>query len=168
MRKHWKGFLIAVGVAFLGIQFIRPARTNAPIEPGRTLYAQVAVPLEARQVLERSCVDCHSQQTRWPWYSGVAPVSWFVIDHVKHGREHFDFSEWASYDANKADDLLEEICEETSKGKMPLPSYLLMHRGARLAPQDVRALCEWSKAAREQLAMKARGPAAKAAGFSNR
>ena len=76
--------------AAIGIQFIRPARTNPAIDPTRTLAATTELPHETAVVLERACRDCHSNDTRWPWYSNVAPISWFVIDHVNHGRSHFN------------------------------------------------------------------------------
>jgi hypothetical protein len=80
----------------------------------------------------------------------VAPVSWFVIDHVNHGRRHLNFSEWSKYDGDRRATLLEGICEETSAGRMPMPSYLLMHRDARLASPDVQRLCDWSRSARDR------------------
>src|SRR5687767_12229671 len=89
--------LTALAVLVLAIQFVRPARTNPATDPAATLHAQTAVPPDVAAILERSCRDCHSNGTRWPWYSNVAPVSWWVIDHVNHGRSHFNFSEWAKY-----------------------------------------------------------------------
>jgi hypothetical protein len=125
-----------------GIQLIRPARTNPPTDPARTLAARGGAPTGAVAVLERACRDCHSNETRWPWYSHVAPVSWWVVDHVNHGRSHFNYSDWARYSASEARDLLKGACQLAREGKMPLPSYLRMHRDARLSPQDVETLCE--------------------------
>jgi hypothetical protein len=101
----------------------------------------------AAAVLERACRDCHSNDTRWPWYSGVAPVSWFVIDHVNHGRRHFNYSNWATYEAEEARRLLQNACAFARKRTMPLPSYLRMHPDARLNDQDVAALCDWAEPA---------------------
>jgi hypothetical protein len=137
-------------VALAGIQAVRPARTN-PITPSNAdLRAHVRLPPEVSGILARGCGDCHSNRTRWPWYSQVAPVSWFVIDHVNHGRRHLNFSEWSTYDGDRRDTLLEGICEETSAGRMPMPSYLLIHRDARLASSDVQRLCDWARAARDR------------------
>ena len=77
------------------MQLVRPARTNPPTDRPRTLFARVTVSAADRRGAERACRDCHSNDTRWPWYSNVAPVSWFVIDHVNHGRSHFNYSDWA-------------------------------------------------------------------------
>ena len=136
------------------VQLVRPARTNPSTDPGRTLAAVTHAPTEVRSVLERGCRDCHSHDTRWPWYSNVAPVSWFVINDVNHGRRHFNYSDWAQYDRDKIPDVLKEICEQTRKGEMPLTSYLWMHPGARLSDRDVSLLCEWSDAERRSFRLK--------------
>lgn len=154
MSKSVRRLLLALTITFLAVQFVRPDRTNPPIEVQHTIHAQVQTPPEVTQILERSCRDCHSNQTSWPWYSHVAPVSWFVIEDVNDARKHMNLSEWAKYKPAKAAELLEGICDETSHGEMPLRSYRLMHRDAKLTAQDVRALCEWSRTAREQLAMR--------------
>ena len=141
----------AAGVAFvavlLGSQLIRPARTNPSIDPSRTLAARLRVTPEVAAVLDRACRDCHSNETTWPWYSNVAPISWLVIDHVRSGRRHFNYSEWAGYAPDKQRKLLQEICEETRDGSMPVGSYTLVHREARLSEADVLALCAWTETA---------------------
>lgn len=153
MKKFLKGVVIVLAVAFLAIQVVRPDRTNPPVDSSRTMHSQLQPPPEVASILERSCADCHSNQTRWPWYSNVAPASWLLVDHVNHARSHMNLSEWTKYERKDADELLEEVCEETTKGAMPLPSYLLIHRSSKLSPQDVRTLCEWSEATRQRLAM---------------
>jgi len=148
MRKTGKMMQWASAAAILGavaIQFVRPARTNPVTIPERTLAARVGVSGEAAVVLDRACRDCHSNDTRWPWYSNVAPISWFVIDHVDHGRRHMNYSDWAQYAPQDADRLLKNICAFARKDTMPLPSYLRMHREARLSDADVAALCDWSE-----------------------
>jgi hypothetical protein len=130
-------------VLAFAIQFIRPARTNPHTDAGRTLHARMTIPPDIASLLDRSCRDCHSHDTRWPWYSNVAPVSWWVIDHVNHARSHFNYSDWAQYDRAEARRLLENSCALARKSEMPLPSYLRMHRAARLSSGDVAALCAW-------------------------
>jgi Haem-binding domain len=129
----------------LGIQMIRPARTNPPVDPTRTITARLPVTSEAAAIMNRACKDCHSNETTWPWYSSVAPVSWLVIDHVRSGRRHFNYSDWASYDSEKARKILHDICEQTRDGSMPVGSYTLVHRDARLTDPDVQALCTWTR-----------------------
>jgi hypothetical protein len=137
----WIGVIVAV-------QLIRPARTNPPTDPSRTLAASLPLPPAAQAVLERSCRDCHSNDTRWPWYSNVAPMSWMLIDHVNSGRRHFNYSEWAGYAPEKSRKVLHGICEETRQGSMPVGSYTLLHRDARLSDADVQTLCAWTTAGR--------------------
>ena len=138
----WIG--LSILVVGLLIQFYRPARINPPTDQSRTLGARVAVPPETAAVLNRACRDCHSHDTRWPWYSNVAPVSWLVIDDVNHGRSHFNYSDWAKYDADAASDLLKKACELARKREMPLPVYVPMHPDARLSHADVDAICRLS------------------------
>jgi hypothetical protein len=131
-------------VAFTAVQIVRPARTNTLSNPAELLTAHMNVPDDVAAILDRSCRDCHSNDTRWPWYSHVAPVSWFVIDHVNHGRTHLNISEWGRYDRPRQAELLKNSCELARKRGMPMPSYLLMHRTARLSPADVETLCAWA------------------------
>jgi hypothetical protein len=147
MRRVAKYTAVAVVVAAVGIQGIRPERTNPPIDPSRAIEATHPPAPAAAAVLERACRDCHSSRTVWPWYSNVAPVSWWVIDHVNHGRSHLNFSEWSSVPADRVAPILDGICKQARARTMPLPSYTWMHWSARLTDADAQALCEWSGAA---------------------
>lgn len=145
MRRSVRYLFIAAVAALMLAQTVRPARTNPPIDPARTLHSRAPVPAEVAGILDRACRDCHSNETRWPWYSHVAPVSWFVIDHVNHGRSHFNYSDWAQYDAAEAARLLKESCKLTEAAAMPLASYSIVHRSAALTPAEVRAICDWTR-----------------------
>jgi hypothetical protein len=146
MRRFFKFLALFFVVALVGAQAIRPERTNPPVDDARTIAGMMPVPPAARAVLERACRDCHSSRTEWPWYSNVAPVSWFVIDHVNHGRSHLNFSEWSSYQPDRRRELVDGICKQARDGTMPLPSYTWIHWTARLSPADVDALCTLSSA----------------------
>ena len=143
---------IALAALFAGAQFIGPARTNPPVVGGQSIESHVRMTPEVAGLLERSCADCHSNRTDWPWYSNVAPASWFVVDHVEHGRRHLNFSEWARFDDAERGEMLDQICFEAKKGAMPLDSYTLLHRDARLSPADVNTLCEWARDERQRIA----------------
>jgi len=143
-RRVLKAGGIAAIVLLLAAQLVRPARINPPVPESRSLEAVARITPAVSAVLERACRDCHSNRTVWPWYSNVAPVSWFVIDHVNHARSHLNFSTWADYEPRRAGKLLRSMCGETKNGYMPLPSYLLVHRHARLTSDDIAALCAWS------------------------
>ena len=144
---RWSAAIFVLACA--GAQLVRPARTNPPSAPGATLLAKA--PKEVAAILDRSCRDCHSNDTRWPWYSNVAPMSWLLIDHVNHGREHFNYSEWTSYNDDDQDKLLGSICSLTRKGRMPMSSYLFIHRDAGLSAPEIAALCTWSDKMRDTL-----------------
>jgi hypothetical protein len=134
------GILILV---VLGIQIFRPPRENPPSVPSQAVAAHVAMPADVSAILHRSCDDCHSNQTRWPWYSGVAPISWFVIGHVNDGRRQLNFDDWSVHSSRRTAPPLDLICGQVTKGGMPLSSYLLVHWDAKLSSEDVAVLCAW-------------------------
>jgi hypothetical protein len=132
-------------IAFLVAgQLIRPARTNPPTNPALTLEATAHPPAAIVAMLDRSCGDCHTNRTRWPWYTNVAPISWWIIDHVDEGRRRVSFSEWGSYDLARQRKELDQICRRVGRHNMPLTSYLLVHRDAVLSDADRRAICDWT------------------------
>lgn len=118
---------------------------------GQTVQAAVEVPADITQILGRSCNDCHSNQTTYPWYAYIQPAAWFLQGHINEGRSELNFSKFNTYDAAQQLRKLEEICEEVRAGTMPLPSYLWIHRDAVLSPSDVEALCDWTKQAAERI-----------------
>jgi hypothetical protein len=136
---------IALAIIVIGAQFIRPSRANLPVDAARTIQANMEVPPEVTAILARSCDDCHSSTTQWPWYSNVAPVSWLLAHHVNDGREELSFSDWSSYTPKRAAHKLKEICEQLEKGEMPLQSYVLLHRSAALSDADKEVLCDWAR-----------------------
>jgi hypothetical protein len=144
MRKMLRWSAVGLGCLIVAIQFVRPARTNPVRDPGHALSAVRPIPSHVATVFDRACRDCHSNDTRWPWYSQVAPVSWFVIDHVNHGRSHFNYSEWNRYEPDEAARLLKNACDLARDRSMPLTSYTWMHRTAQLSKADVEALCGWT------------------------
>jgi hypothetical protein len=141
-----KRIALALVVVFLLAQFVQPRRTNPPVVPSRSLEAHVQVPRDVLPILKRSCGDCHSSETVWPWYSHIAPVSWFVVDDVNEGRSHINFQDWeAQENPKEATEHLALICKEVQDKGMPPLSYRLMHRGSRLSEKDVDAICFWSQ-----------------------
>jgi Haem-binding domain len=137
---------------FVGLQFVRPARTNPAVDQSQTIHARLQVTPEVAAILDRSCQDCHSNTTRWPWYSNVAPVSWLLTDHVNEGRQHLNLSEWGRYDNRRAKKKLEAMCDEVKDGAMPIRSYTLIHRGTKLSAEDVKTLCDWAEAESARIA----------------
>ncbi|MDY7091821.1 MAG: heme-binding domain-containing protein [Acidobacteriota bacterium] len=142
MGRIFRYLLIALVVLFLGLQVVPVERTNPPVE------GEIPAPPEVREILRRACYDCHSNETVWPWYSYVAPVSFLVARDVKEGREELNFSTWSRLSAKRQNHILEEVWEEVEEGEMPLPIYLPTHPEARLTPQDRATLRNWTRAAR--------------------
>src|SRR5882672_254132 len=148
MRRILKWIIIVLAIIFVGMQFVRPAKTNPPIDPSQTIEAHTQMTPTVAAMLDRSCNDCHSNKTRWPWYSNVAPVSWFVINHVNDARKDLNFSEWSKRDADRQSRKLQQMCDEVTDGAMPLSSYTPMHAGSKLSAADVKTLCEWANGER--------------------
>jgi hypothetical protein len=149
-RRATQVFAVVL-ILLVGAQFIGANRTNPPAKPGASLVTLKSTPPEVRAILDRSCRDCHSSDTRWPWYSRVAPVSWFLLNHVNGGRDRMNYSQWTSYDSDDQDKFLNGMCSLPKKGRMPLPSYLWLHRDATLSDADVKTLCAWSDKMRDTL-----------------
>ena len=161
MKRVLKVVLIVLACGFALMQFARPAQTNPRADEARAMDAHLHVTPEVQAIFARACNDCHTNQTRWPWYSQVAPVSWWLTDHVNHGRKHLNFSDWARLNPREADYMLGDICELAKRGIMPLSSYTLMHRDAVLSPHDVGTLCAWAQAERQRRAAPAQTEAAR-------
>src|SRR5262245_38529008 len=115
------------------LQFIHPIPLDPPVGSGRDLLSTNAPPAEIATILRGACYDCHSDQTRWPWYNRVAPVSWWLADHVNDGRKRLNFSDWPHDDPKKAAKKWSNSSDEVSSGEMPLKSYTWMHSAARLS-----------------------------------
>jgi hypothetical protein len=150
--KILKWLAIVVVVVLIGLQFVRPARTNPPVDPSQAIHARQQVNPQVAAILDRSCQDCHSNTTRWPWYSNVAPVSWLVIDDVNGARSQMNLSEWGKLNNRQAGKKLEEMCQEVKDGAMPLQQYTWIHRSAKLSPEDIKTLCEWTTAENARIA----------------
>ena len=144
MKKIFKIVIVVIVAGFVVIQLFQFDKSNPAIVQAETLEAVVAIPSDVKIILGKACNDCHTNNTRYPWYSYIQPSGWFLKDHVEHGREHFNMSKFATYDPNKQAKRLEEICEEVSEGKMPLPSYTWIHREAVLTDTEKKALCDWT------------------------
>ena len=137
--------MLAALVVVAASQVFRPARTNPLTDPAREIHANVTIDSAVAAVLTRSCNDCHSNHTVWPWYSHVAPTSWLIVSDVNRGRKALNFSEWSTYGAKQQQEHLREICNEVEEGEMPGFSYTLMHRAAALSKAEVAAVCRWTQ-----------------------
>jgi hypothetical protein len=152
MKKALKWAALAVLVLFVGAQAYRPDLSGPPVDESKHMRATAQLTPEVGAVFDRACNDCHSSKTDWPWYSQVAPVSWWLKSHVDDGRRELSFSEWGTYPRRKASVKLKEICEQVEAGEMPLKSYLLLHPAAKLSDADKKLICEWTEQERNRTA----------------
>lgn len=129
----------AAVVLLIAIQLV-PVRRENPPETGR-----LETPAEVKAILDTSCMDCHSNQTIWPWYAQIAPVSWLVAYDVNEGREHLNFSEFTGMSARDQKHAFEEIIEVIDEGEMPLPIYPPLHPGAELTDAEKTVLVTWAQ-----------------------
>lgn len=136
LKKIFSGLVLS----FILIQFYRPEKTN-PVVEGKSINA----PADVAAILARSCNDCHSNNTMWPWYTNIAPVSFFTINHVNEGRKELNFSEWETYTEKRKMRKFKEIYEQVIGKEMPLASYLYVHGEATLSAEEVTILCNWAK-----------------------
>ena len=149
--KYLKIAVVVLFIAFVAIQFYRPDFTNPSVVESENLFAGTYVPENVKAILVRSCGDCHSYETNYPWYSYIAPSSWFLADHIDQGRNEMNFSKWNTYDLQRKDHKLDELCEMVESREMPLPSYLWIHWDAKLSDEEIKTLCDWSNAERQKL-----------------
>ena len=149
MRRWAKRTGFATAFLLLAIQLIPVNRGNPSVDPSQTIYAALPVPADVKAVFERSCKNCHSNETAWPGYGYVAPVSWVIAHDVHQGRKTMNFSEWGSYSAQKKEDRLEEICEQVTNGEMPDHKYTIFHREANITSEERAAVCQWTDDSRQ-------------------
>jgi hypothetical protein len=125
-----------------------PADQNPGADPAETVEAALPTPTHVEAILNRACKDCHSNSTRWPWYSRLAPVSWVIAHDVKGGRAALNFSEWRTTSGATpllAVGALAASCAAVKSRQMPPTSYLALHPEAKLSPNDIQAFCTWTQ-----------------------
>ncbi|WP_159519450.1 heme-binding domain-containing protein [Sunxiuqinia indica] len=150
MRKILKVLLVVVVVALIVIQFIQPEKNEGGIETNH-LLKQEQVPAEISAILTNACLDCHSNQTTYLWYHQVAPVSFFINNHIHEGKSELNLSDWGTMDILDKIGTMEDIAKEVEEGKMPLKSYTLIHPKARLSDQERKTLIDWTESMSERL-----------------
>jgi len=140
-----KKILLGIAGVLLLIQLFQIDRTNPAVDPLLDLIEITNPPLQVKNVLKAACYDCHSHETRYPWYSVIAPVSWWMKHHIDEARDELNFSKWGTYDLKKSNHKLEEIGEEVDEGNMPLNSYALAHSESKLTKDQRQTLVNWAK-----------------------
>jgi len=137
MGGFLKVIFVLLIIVFIGIQFVETERTNPAVT------AEIQAPNEITSILRNSCYDCHSNQTEWPLYSRIAPVSWFIINDVDSGREHLNFSDWGKYADALKEKKLKEIWEQINEDRMPPKAYTFLHPGSEIELNEKNTIKKW-------------------------
>ncbi|PHR72223.1 MAG: cytochrome C [Lutibacter sp.] len=135
--------LLFLLIIFIGIQFIPVELNQSEITSNNDFIAATNPSKEIETLLKTSCYDCHSNNTNYPWYDRVAPVSFWVRQHIDEAKDELNFSEWNTYTQKRKNHKIKEIIEETEEGEMPLESYLIMHVDAKLSIIQIEQLKNW-------------------------
>lgn len=146
--KILKKIALLLLVVFVGMQFYRPDKNQAQGDHTAEFITETNPPPAVKTILQQTCYDCHSNNTEYPWYNNIAPVSYWLADHVKDGKKHLNFSDWNTYELKKKDHKLEELIEEVGEGEMPLKEYTWTHEEARLTEEQRTAIVDWAKQTR--------------------
>lgn len=146
--KKYKWVFAIFALAFVALQFFNAPRTNPPVT--NDFIAATKPPQDLQNLFRAACYDCHSYETKWPWYSRVAPVSWNVVSDVEYGRDNLDLSDWPT-NAVRAAKKMSVMSDDIQSGDMPMKKYTLIHRAARLTDAQRKEITDWLDATAEKL-----------------
>lgn len=138
-------------ILFVLIQFFKPRKNISAAAQPASIAARYQVPDQVGSILKRACFDCHSNNTRYPWYSSIQPVAWYLSYHVNDGKKELNFDEFTGYTLKKQEHKLKEVAETVEKGEMPLDSYTLLHRDAALTPEERKLIVAWANRLRGEI-----------------
>ncbi|OYZ55344.1 MAG: cytochrome C [Sphingobacteriia bacterium 24-36-13] len=146
--------LLVLSVIIIAIQFVQPARNQNRQVLDADITRLYMVPENVEAVLKTSCYDCHSNNTNYPWYVNVQPGGWWLASHIKKGKAELNFDEFGNYSKRRRQSKLKSIASSIEDGTMPLPSYTLIHKNAKLSKEDKTLLLNWVKKTRDSLLLK--------------
>ncbi len=138
--------LLGILLLLLLMQFARIDKTNPPADASKDMITMMKPPAEMATMIKNTCYDCHSNHTQYPWYTNIAPLSWWIKNHINHGREHLNFSEWGNYSADKRQHKMEECYEWVEETRMPIFSYVVAHPEAKMTAEERAKMVKWFKA----------------------
>lgn len=142
--KIFKRILLILLIAFVAIQFVRPAK-NVSTDKSKNVSTLYAVPANVDAILTKACNNCHTNNTIYPWFASVQPVTWWLDDHIKEGKKHLNFDEYSTYNLRKQYHKMEEVVEQVKEKEMPLNSYTWVHGDAKLTNEERVALTTWAQ-----------------------
>lgn len=138
-----KKAVIGLGAALLIMQAFRIDKSVPETDPAKDFITITQPPADVAAILKTSCYDCHSNQTTYPWYTNIAPVSWWIKHHINEGRGELNFSEWGDYKERRKDHKLKECVEMVEENEMPMSSYTMIHGDATLSKEQIQSLNNW-------------------------
>lgn len=138
--KKIRKVLIALLIVIVMIQFIRIDKNNPTVNPENDFLKITAADAEVSSIIKTSCYDCHSNESKYPWYTNIAPVSWWIKHHINEGREELNFSEWGTYREKRKNHKMEECVELVEAEEMPMGNYTWMHSEAKLSAEKKEKL----------------------------
>jgi len=154
-----KKILLALLVVLVVIQFIRPGKNISSTISANDITLHYAISSDVLNILKKSCYDCHSNNTVYPWYNNIQPVAWWLQYHVNDGKKELNFSEFYTYPAKKQSRKLHELVEQVKGEEMPLNSYLWIHKDAKLDERQKNAVMSWADSLQKMIAVKNNLPA---------
>jgi len=144
MKKVLKRAFIVLLIVFVIIQFIRPAKNNDTTVSAMDMNGLYPIPDSVHQILEKACFDCHSNNTRYPWYNNIQPVTWWMNDHITEGKKELNFNEFGKRTLPKQAKKLKKLAKEVEEGGMPLDSYTWIHKDAVLTEREKKIIVDWA------------------------
>jgi len=142
-KKLTRKIVVGLGALLLVIQLVQPERNLSEGTSSNDISIAYQMPAEVHQILTQKCYDCHSNNTKYPWYVYIQPVGWWMAAHIKDGKRHLNFAEFKTYNSKKASKKLEELSEAVTEGWMPLDSYVWMHSETKITPEDSQKINAW-------------------------
>ncbi|MCX7547539.1 heme-binding domain-containing protein [Xanthomarina sp. F1114] len=146
--KTTKKILLVMLIVFVVAQFFGPEKNKGDLVSLEPFLSETNPPENIKIILKESCYDCHSNVTKYPWYNNITPINYWMADHVKHGKKHFNMSNWEGLSVKKKDHKFDELIEMIEEKEMPLPSYTWTHQEAKLSDSEILEMVEWAKQVR--------------------
>lgn len=150
MKRGWK-IIFGLLLVFVLIQFIHPEKNNISGESALDMKHITNLPIKVQKVLQASCYDCHSNKTNYPWYANIQPLAWWLNSHIKEGKSELNFNEFGAYSKRRQLSKLKAIGESIRDGSMPLSSYTIMHKNAKLSAEEKQTILNWAEKAKDSL-----------------
>jgi hypothetical protein len=152
--RHWnkkKKLCFGILIVFLAAQAIQPPKNYGSPTGPLDLTATVQVPDQILKTLKRSCYDCHSNRTNYPWYDHITPVNFWVASHINEGKKDLNFSTFKEYTKDRQFETLEAIAHSVETDEMPLDSYLFLHPDAKLSDENKKLIATWARATMDEI-----------------